>query len=60
MTQISIGELARRSGVKIPTVRYYEQAGLLPVPVRTEGRQRRYDRAAGATQLHPSRPRIGF
>jgi DNA-binding transcriptional MerR regulator len=46
MTHISIGELARRSGVKIPTVRYYEQAGLLPVPLRTEGRQRRYDRAA--------------
>jgi DNA-binding transcriptional MerR regulator len=46
MTHISIGELARCSGVKIPTVRYYEQAGLLPVPVRTEGRQRRYDRAA--------------
>lgn len=46
MADISIGELARRSGVKAPTIRYYEQAGLLPVPGRTEGRQRRYGRAA--------------
>ena len=46
MADISIGELARRSGVKVPTIRYYEQAGLLPVPVRNEGHQRRYGRAA--------------
>jgi DNA-binding transcriptional MerR regulator len=46
MADISIGELARRSGVKVPTIRYYEQTGLLPVPVRTEGHQRRYSRAA--------------
>ncbi len=48
MTDLSIGALARRSGVKVPTIRYYEQAGLLPVPVRTEGHQRRYDGAAVA------------
>lgn len=42
----SIGAMARRTGVKVPTVRYYEQAGLLPEPERTEGNQRRYDRAA--------------
>lgn len=46
MAEISIGELARRSGVKVPTIRYYEQAGLLPVPARTGGHQRRYDRIA--------------
>ena len=39
---LPIGELARRTGVKIPTIRYYEQIGLLPTPPRTEGRQRRY------------------
>ena len=26
----SIGELARRAKVKVPTIRYYEQIGLLP------------------------------
>ncbi len=42
----SIGELASETGVKVPTIRYYEGIGLLPVPARTEGNQRRYDGAA--------------
>ena len=48
MAEISIGELARCTGVKVPTIRYYEQVGLLSVPSRTEGQQRRYGRAAVA------------
>ena len=47
---ISIGELSRRTGVKVPTIRYYEAAGLLPEPGRTAGGQRRYD-AAGVERL---------
>ncbi|WP_238191350.1 MULTISPECIES: MerR family transcriptional regulator [Methylobacterium] len=39
---ISIGELSRRSGVRIPTIRYYEQNRLISAPARTEGQQRRY------------------
>ena len=35
MADISIGELARATGAKVPTIRYYEQAGLLPGPART-------------------------
>jgi DNA-binding transcriptional MerR regulator len=42
----SIGELASETGVKVPTIRYYERVGLLPAPPRTEGNQRRYDGAA--------------
>ena len=38
----SIGALSRETGVKIPTIRYYEQIGLLVPPERTEGNQRRY------------------
>src|SRR5271166_3347946 len=41
----AIGELARRSGYAVQTVRYYEQTGLMPEPPRTEGRQRRYGEA---------------
>ncbi|WP_425583827.1 MerR family transcriptional regulator [[Pseudomonas] carboxydohydrogena] len=40
---ISIGELARRTGVKVPTIRYYEQIELMPLPPRTGGQQRRYN-----------------
>jgi len=38
----SIGALARETGVKIPTIRYYEQLGLIDEPARTGGNQRRY------------------
>jgi DNA-binding transcriptional MerR regulator len=41
----SIGDMARRSGVKVPTIRYYEQMGLLDAPDRSEGNQRRYEKA---------------
>lgn len=39
---LAIGELSQRTGVKVPTIRYYEQIGLVPLPARTEGKQRRY------------------
>lgn len=42
----TIGELSRRTGVKVPTIRFYEDKGLLPLPERTAGNQRRYDQAA--------------
>jgi DNA-binding transcriptional MerR regulator len=38
----AIGELARRSGYAVQTLRYYEQIGLMPKPPRTSGGQRRY------------------
>lgn len=40
-----IGELAKRTGVKVPTIRFYEQIGLVEPPPRTEGNQRRYGQA---------------
>lgn len=40
---ISIGGAAKISGVKVPTIRYYEQIDLLPAPPRTEGNRRTYD-----------------
>ncbi|MBV7377817.1 MerR family transcriptional regulator [Maritimibacter dapengensis] len=41
----SIGDLSRHTGVKVPTIRYYEQVGLIEADERTEGNQRRYSRA---------------
>jgi DNA-binding transcriptional MerR regulator len=39
---VPIGEAAKQSGVKSPTIRYYEQIGLLPAPPRSEGNRRVY------------------
>ena len=41
--RIRIGELSRRTGCNIETIRYYERIGLLPAPVRSAGRYRLYD-----------------
>lgn len=40
-TAIPIGELSRRTGCNIETIRYYERIGLLPLAVR-RGRYRSY------------------
>ncbi|MFZ5790661.1 MAG: MerR family transcriptional regulator [Pseudomonadota bacterium] len=40
--KLSIGQLGAQTGCKVQTIRYYEQIGLMPAPVRTEGNQRRY------------------
>ncbi|MEP4035254.1 MULTISPECIES: helix-turn-helix domain-containing protein [unclassified Pseudophaeobacter] len=39
---LTIGTLAKRTGTKVQTIRYYESIGLMPEPERTEGGQRRY------------------
>ncbi|HEY7889829.1 MAG TPA: MerR family transcriptional regulator [Steroidobacteraceae bacterium] len=45
MRALSIGEVARRAGVRPSALRYYEAAGILPAPARAGGR-RWYDEAA--------------
>lgn len=40
---LSIGALSAQTGVKVPTIRYYEQIGLLAPARRSAGNQRRYD-----------------
>ncbi|WP_434724669.1 MerR family transcriptional regulator [Mesorhizobium sp. RIZ17] len=39
----TIGALAKATGVTTPTIRYYEEIGLLPPAPRTAGGQRTYD-----------------
>lgn len=43
---LSIGKLSAATGVKVPTIRYYEDIGLLPEAERSAGNQRLYDLAA--------------
>lgn len=40
---LTIGKLSQATGVKVPTIRYYEQIGLLPETARNAGNQRLYD-----------------
>lgn len=42
MSDLSIGRLSALSGVKVPTIRYYESIGMLDEPPRSQGGQRRY------------------
>ena len=42
---ITIGRLGAAAGVKAPTIRYYEEIGLLPPPERSAGNQRLYGAA---------------
>jgi len=37
---LSIGEVARRAGLRPSAIRYYESVGLLPAPRRVNGRRR--------------------
>jgi Cu(I)-responsive transcriptional regulator len=39
---LSIGDLAKATGTKVETVRWYEKVGVLPAPARTAGNYRAY------------------
>ncbi len=40
--ELKIGELAKRTGCQVETIRYYEKEGLLPATVRSQGNFRLY------------------
>ncbi|MCG8438495.1 MAG: MerR family DNA-binding transcriptional regulator, partial [Pseudomonadales bacterium] len=48
---MKIGELAKRSGCSIQTIRYYEKEGLISAPARTDGNFRVYDTPALEKEL---------
>lgn len=39
---LKIGELSKRTGCQVETIRFYEQEGLLPPPARSQGNYRLY------------------
>ncbi len=59
---LSIGDAARRSGVKIETIRFYERIGLLAPPPRSAGGHRVFGGAEverlGRAHLDATRDRI--
>ena len=44
MINLSIGQLAKQSGISVDTIRYYEKIGLLQTPKRTAGNYRYYSK----------------
>lgn len=44
MQHLTIGDLAKATGTKVETIRYYEGIGLLPQPARTTSNYRAYDK----------------
>lgn len=38
--ELSIGEVAARSGISVSAIRYYERRGILPPPARESGQRR--------------------
>ncbi|MEO1264892.1 MAG: helix-turn-helix domain-containing protein [Pseudomonadota bacterium] len=58
---IGIGELSKRTGVHIETIRYYERSGVMPKPPRSERGQRTYDETFVRRLAFVSRSRqLGF
>jgi len=44
-SELTIGALAKATGAKVETIRYYERIDLLPAPPRTAGNYRAYSAA---------------
>src|SRR5437660_10766 len=58
---ISIGELSRRTGVNIETIRYYERINMMPKPPRTTSGRRVYGQTESRTLAFVRRAReLGF
>ncbi len=52
--EFTIGHLAKSTGCKVPTIRYYEQIGLLPTPRRSAGNQRVYRPSVSPSLIRPA------
>ena len=58
---MQISEVARQAGVSTPTIRYYEEIGLLPKPSRSSAGYRRYtDATVEELQFIRKAQAIGF
>ena len=61
MSNLTIGKIAKASGLSIETIRYYEREGILPEPGRTEAGYRIYPESSIARLRFVRRAkRLGF
>ncbi len=59
-TLLTIGEVARRAGMRASAIRYYEEAGLLEEPERVGGKRRYDEEALRRLALIGGAKRAGF
>lgn len=58
---LHIGHVAKRTGLTVDAIRFYEKAGLLPRPARTEGGYRLYhDREVADLEFIQKAQQLGF
>jgi MerR family redox-sensitive transcriptional activator SoxR len=60
MADISIGEAARRTGVRTSTLRFYEEAGIIPPARRVNGRRVYDDEGLDLIQVARFAQGVGF
>jgi MerR family redox-sensitive transcriptional activator SoxR len=60
MADLTIGEVARRSGVRTSALRYYEAAGILPAARRVNGRRRYGEELVGLVEVARFARSVGF
>ncbi|MDL4816590.1 MerR family transcriptional regulator [Actinomadura opuntiae] len=58
--QLTIGELASRTGVATSALRYWEELGLLPAPARVSGQRRYPPSAVGLVGVVVALRNVGF
>jgi MerR family transcriptional regulator, redox-sensitive transcriptional activator SoxR len=52
VSEMTIGEVARQVGIATSAIRYYEEIGLLPPPVRVNGRRRAQQAGFTLGEIH--------
>ena len=57
---LTIGEIARRAGVRASRIRYYESITLLPTPERVSGRRRYTEDVLRRLTIITAAQRVGF
>jgi MerR family redox-sensitive transcriptional activator SoxR len=60
VAELTIGEVARRTGLRTSALRFYEEAGVLPPPERVNGRRRYGADAVRRVEVLRFAQRAGF
>ncbi|MFZ3323091.1 MAG: MerR family transcriptional regulator [Usitatibacter sp.] len=60
MADLSIGEVARRAGMRTSALRYYEDAGILPRAARINGRRRYSEELVSLIEVARFAQSVGF